>query len=165
MIADLSVNHVERHVLLNGHVIERTEHDYGTDLTLVTFADDGEVENGQILLQLKATDELVILRDEQTIAFPLDRADLELWLREPMPYILIVYDAQEDKAYWLYIQEYFENRADAGLDLVGRSITVHLSKTNVVNEDAIRTFVRYKADVLRQTERIVRHNAHVNDQV
>ncbi len=29
--------------------------------------------------------------------------DLELWLREPVPYILIVYDAQSDVAYWLYV--------------------------------------------------------------
>ncbi len=37
IIADLSVNHVERHVLLAGHVVERFTYDYGIDLEVITF--------------------------------------------------------------------------------------------------------------------------------
>ncbi|MFN6181435.1 MAG: DUF4365 domain-containing protein [Dolichospermum sp.] len=51
------------------------------------------MENGQIYLQLKATDSLRTLADQETITFSIARSDLELWLFEPMPCILIVYHA------------------------------------------------------------------------
>ena len=86
--------------MLCGYSVERVQHDYGIDLMLSTYDANGEVENGLIYAQLKATDHLDVLRNGQTIAFPVKRADLELWLREPMPYILVVYDAQADAAYW-----------------------------------------------------------------
>src|SRR5436309_2496106 len=37
IIADLSVNHVERQALLCGHVVERRVFDYGIDLEMFTF--------------------------------------------------------------------------------------------------------------------------------
>jgi Domain of unknown function (DUF4365) len=90
IIADLSVNYVERYVLLCGYSAERVEHDYGIDLVIFTYDANGEIENGQIYVQLKATDKLSRLADDSVIAFPLQRSDLQLWLREPMPWILIV---------------------------------------------------------------------------
>jgi hypothetical protein len=56
VIADLGVNHVERQVLLCGFSVERIEHDYGVDLLVFTYNAGGEVENGEIRLQIKATD-------------------------------------------------------------------------------------------------------------
>jgi len=48
IIADLSVNHVERYVLLCGYSVERVEYDYGFDLVIFTYDANGEIENGQI---------------------------------------------------------------------------------------------------------------------
>ena len=53
VIADLSINHVERFVLRAGCTAERTKHDYGIDLLMETFNVAGEPENGQVLFQLK----------------------------------------------------------------------------------------------------------------
>lgn len=86
IIADLSVNHVERFVFLCGYSVERVEYDYGFDLVIFTYDANGEIDNGQIYVQLKATDSLRILVDQETIAFSVRRSDLELWLFEPMPY-------------------------------------------------------------------------------
>jgi len=69
-------------------------HDYGIDLALYTYNEEGEIENGAIYVQLKATDTLQTLRDQQTVVLDLERADLEYWLVEPMPVILVLYDAQ-----------------------------------------------------------------------
>jgi Domain of unknown function (DUF4365) len=105
IIADLSVNHVERYVLLCGYSVERVEHDYGVDLVIFTYDADGEIENGLIYIQLKATDRLSVLADGSAVVFSLKRADLELWLQEPMPWILIelclfvVYGINREKAY------------------------------------------------------------------
>lgn len=46
VIADLSVNYVERIVLRCGHTLERFWHDYGFDLLLYTYDNNGEYENG-----------------------------------------------------------------------------------------------------------------------
>lgn len=72
VIADLSVNHVERFILRCGWTAERTQHDYGIDLFMETFTDNGEVENGRILLQLKATDSLRRSADSAVIPIRLE---------------------------------------------------------------------------------------------
>jgi len=76
-----------------------------------------------------------------------------------MPCILIVYDAQSDVAYWLYLQSYFENWEGFNLSQVGETVTVHLPKANRVDREAIKQFARYRDDVLRQIQDVIRHNA------
>jgi hypothetical protein len=83
VIADLSVNHVERHALLCGFVVERVVHDYGIDLELFTFNRVGEIEEGHVLLQLKASDRFEIRAGQATFAFRIERGDLVLWLAQP----------------------------------------------------------------------------------
>jgi hypothetical protein len=144
------VNHVEKQVLLCGYTVERMRHDYGIDLLLYTYTDEGEVENDTVRFQLKATDNLPLLKDGQTISFAASRADLDFWLGEWLPVILVVYDALADVAYWVYIQEYFQQRPDFHLALVGETVTVHLSKENIVNTDAVRHFARFKHEAVRR---------------
>lgn len=85
VIADLSVNHVERHVLLCGYTAERSLHDYGYDLFLTTYDANGEVEGGGVRIQVKASDFLRHRQDGQSFSFRLDTADLRLWLKEDSP--------------------------------------------------------------------------------
>jgi hypothetical protein len=56
VLADLSVNYVERQALLCGFSVERVVHDYGIDLLLSTYSRGGVIQNGYVALQLKATD-------------------------------------------------------------------------------------------------------------
>ena len=158
IIADLSMNYVERLVFLCGYSAERTEHDYGTDLVFFTYDEQGEVENGQIYVQLKATDMLPVLVDKATIAFPVSHADLLAWLDEPMPYILVVYDAKGGKAYWTYIQAYFERLSGFVLDDVGAKVTVHIPMSNVLDEDAIRRFAVFRDSILAQVKGVVHYD-------
>src|SRR5579862_2502884 len=124
VIADLSVNHVERHVLLCGYTVKRPMHDYGIDLEIRTFNRSGEIEHGNILVQLKATDKIKTRPD--WIACRIERADLVYWLAEALPVILIVYDAAHDVAYWLYVQSYFAKVKDFNLFSAGKTITVRV---------------------------------------
>jgi hypothetical protein len=158
VLADLSANYVERYALLCGYSVERFEHDYGIDLALYTYSPEGEVENGAIYLQLKATDELQTLKGEQTIALEVERADLEYWLDEPMPVILVLYDAQADLAYWLYIQPYLKGRTSFDLSAAGRTVTIHLSKAAVLDENAMRRFGQFRDQVLRQIRGVIQHH-------
>ncbi len=77
MIADLSVNYVERFVLLCGHTIEKFSSDYGYDLILCTYGDDGELENGNIYVQLKATDNIRLTGSSQSVSFSLKKPEKE----------------------------------------------------------------------------------------
>lgn len=58
VIADLSVNHVEYFALQCGYSIERIESDYGYDLQIYSYDKYGELENGVVYVQLKATDHI-----------------------------------------------------------------------------------------------------------
>ena len=155
VIADLSVNHVERHALLCGHVVERSEHDYGIDLELYTFNSDGEVEAGLVLMQLKASERLRKRAQQTAITFRIDRRDLASWLTQPMPVILVVYDARKDIAYWLYVQSYFRRQKDFNLFAAGKTVTVNIPRANVLNRTAIRRFARFRDRVLEQLKELV----------
>ena len=101
VIADLSINYVERQALLAGYAVDRVQHDYGIDLSVSTYDAAGAIENGFLLVQVKATDHLSLLADQQTIALRVERADLDWWLGGPLPVIVVLYDAQADVAYCL----------------------------------------------------------------
>src|SRR5204863_1457274 len=88
VIADLSVNHVERLILGCGWVPRRMNPDYGIDLYMETYDNRGEIENEGVWFQLKATDHLTVGR-RQTIAVRMDWRDLLFWLNERMPGILV----------------------------------------------------------------------------
>lgn len=157
IIADLSVNHVERYIFLCGYSVERVEYDYGYDLIIFTYNNQGEIENGQIYVQLKATDSLRIVEDNK-IAFSLSRSDLELWLLEPMPCILIIYDAQTDQAYWLYLQAYFQKLVDFNLDKIASSITIYIPIENLLNQFSIKQFAKYRNNILKQLKGVIKHD-------
>ena len=88
VLADLSANHVERHALLCGYSVERRVHDYGIDLTILTYDTDGNVENGQILVQLKATDHLKVIAEGQRFVTKLLAGRGHKWI-ERAPLVVV----------------------------------------------------------------------------
>ncbi len=157
VLADLGVNHVERHVLLCGYTVERRVHDYGIDLMMKTYDRDGEVENGEVLFQLKATERVKVTADGQTILFRVERADLRSWLGEPMPVLLVIYDASADTAFWLYVQAEFEKHACFNRVYGSHTVTVRIPETQRVDLAAVRAFAQYKDRILAQQKRLVHH--------
>jgi hypothetical protein len=150
VIADLSINHVERHVLLAGNVVERWLHDYGLDLVLFTFTPDGEVEPGEVYLQVKATERLRWSRDKSFVAFRIERADLRSWLVQPFPVILIVYDVSNDRAYWHYIQAAFTGAQRFRAARGSERLTIRIPSTQIFGSDAVRRFRGFLDDILEQ---------------
>jgi hypothetical protein len=161
VIADLSVNYVERRALLCGYTVERMAHDYGIDLELFTFNRKGEIEEGTILLQLKASDRLKIRPGQATFPFRIERKDLVLWLAQTMPVILVVYDARKDVAYWLYVQSHFQLHEGFNVFTAGKSITVQVATANVLNPEAIRKLARFRDRILEQLKKVT----HVEDKI
>lgn len=136
VVADLGVNFVERVVLECGYAVERKRADYGIDLLIDTFDRRGEIETGQIQIQVKATDTLARTADGRTVTRRVAVADLRAWVFEIGPVVLVVYDARADTAYWLDVQEYA--RA-AGLELdTTRTVSLRMPVLNVWDRNAVR---------------------------
>lgn len=150
IIADLSVNHVERFVLRCGHVVNRVIFDYGYDLFVQTFNERGEIEPGYCQIQLKATDAPNYLTNGRDVSITIERRDWDFWLEETMPVFLVLYDTPQDTAYWIQIQaSLLLNNQGATTE----TITIRLSRENVVNEIAIQTFRERKDEANRQEKR------------
>lgn len=157
VVADLSANHVERNALLCGFSVERTFHDYGIDQTVTTYDRRGQIENGLILIQLRGTDRPKFLDGGRAVECRLERSHLAHWLEEPMPFIVVRYDARKNIGYWLYLQAYFEARPDFDLARAPARVTVPIPCRNVVSRAAMRRFARYKNAVLAQVGGRIHH--------
>ena len=136
IIADLSLNYVERIILDEGHSVERPTSDYGYDLAMRTHDPDGFVETGLILFQLKSSDNLEV--SGGMYAFDMDIRDYNLWRAEVMPVVLILFDAITRKAYWLPIQQYFRENPSCRPRKGAKTIRVHVSDRQSVNRRSIR---------------------------
>jgi len=150
VIADLSVHHVERFILEQGHTAQRLGSDYGYDLLMSTFDEQGYVEPGSIYFQFKAKETLDEIGTHY--AYDLDIRDYNLWIREKMPVIFILYDASRRRAYWLAIQQYFLAEV-AGRPRKGAgSVRIRIPRRQVVNGRAIATLRVMKWAALRQEQ-------------
>jgi hypothetical protein len=61
LIADQSVNHVERFIIDAGHTAQRLTPDYGYDLVLFTYDEHGYLEPGSVYIQIKAGEALELV--------------------------------------------------------------------------------------------------------
>jgi hypothetical protein len=163
IIADLSVLHVQWIVANCGYVSEEPTHDYGYDLVLFTYNDAGEIENGSVYLQFKATDEIdkYIMADKETLSFPIERQHIELWREEPMPVILVVYDAKRETAYWLYTQRYFLS-SDFSMAENQAEVSLHIPRKNVVDAAAIALFRECKEELMERIRKVSLHDSTSN---
>ena len=155
VIAAQSVNHVERFIIDEGHTAERLTSDYGYDLVLYTYDEEGYAEEGAVYLQLKASENL--RASGGNFVFDMDLRDYRRWTRELMPVILILFDATKRRAYWLYVQRYFDEDPSRQPRQGVRTVRVRVPKRQAVSRTAIRTMRAYKQRVLQQAEGAIDH--------
>lgn len=153
MIADLAVNHVERQVLLCGHTLLRITYDYGLDVVVTTYNRNGEVENGVFWMQVKATDQPQWSKDNRAIGVRVERKNLLCWFGENYPVILVLYDPNEDRAYWLDVQSEFSDGRIFQTERTGDRLTLHVPQNQVLNAEAVQEFRQRKADAVRRCRR------------
>ncbi|TWU37523.1 hypothetical protein Q31b_43110 [Novipirellula aureliae] len=68
IIADLSYNFLEHKVLQRGHWLDAPQNDYGIDATMFHHNERGEIENGEVRFQLKASNQIHISKDKKWIS-------------------------------------------------------------------------------------------------
>jgi hypothetical protein len=156
IIADLGVNHVERQVLLSGNTVQRWLHDYGIDLLLSTYSDNGEPDGGKMFMQVKATDLLRLTQDGRFATCRVERAHLRAWLAEPLPVFLVVYDVPENRAYWIFVQAAFQGEKRYQAASGTERLTIRVPLNQVLDPDAVKRFRIYHRQVMERIERSYR---------
>jgi len=158
VIADLSVNHVERVFLEEGHGPLGIPKDYGYDLTITTHNSKGLAESGLIYLQLKAARRLKRAPKATGYKFSIERKHFNQWQKEPSPVFLIRYCARTKRAYYLYLQPYFQ--ANPSLFRSGvKSATIFIPQANTFDATAVKYMHGRKRHILKQLKQKVVHVA------
>jgi hypothetical protein len=140
VIEDLGFNFIEKQVFLTGAIIQRYFHDYGYDGEIQTFDEKGLFETGYILFQLKSTDFPKLSKNEKSLLFDLSKRDLELWLFETVPVVLVLYCANWDKAYFIELTTHFKkNRIE--LQKVIKFVRIQIPLSNTFDVKAVN-FIR-----------------------
>jgi hypothetical protein len=149
IIASQSHNFIEKFFIDKGHTVDRPQEDYGIDLVVNTFDEEGYAEAGNLLFQLKASDNLKYSTDGSYISFKVEVKHYHYWMKQAMPVFLILYDAKAVKAYWLYVQPYFaaqkRPRKNAG------TITVRVPVANELTEQTV-DYMRERKEALLEVE-------------
>jgi hypothetical protein len=129
------VNYVERFIIDAGHTVQRVEKDYGYDLLLFTFNEQGYAEPGLAFLQLKASETFEPSGND--VAFDLDVRDYHLWMMNRMPVVLVLFEASRRRAYWLHVQAYFQAHAARRPRPGARTVRVRVPTRQLLNRRAI----------------------------
>ena len=157
IIASQSHNYVEKFFIDKGHTVDRLT-DYGTDMMVNTFDKDGYAENGEIRIQLKASDSFRYSKSNSAILFEIAVRHYHLWTKEPMPVFLVLYDAKKIKAYWLYVKEYFATTGKKP-SKNAKSIVVRVPVKNELTEQTIDYMRARKAAILDKMKGHIQHEA------
>ena len=158
VIASQCLNHVEKFVYDKGHSAERVESDYGYDLMVSTYDNEGYVEAGFILLQLKATDSIRKIENDTYVSFTISIKDYRLWMAEGYPVFLIVYDAIDRNAYWLYFQKYFSDDKTREPTAKATTVTVRIPIGNELSAATIDYMRARKTTFMARFAKAVHHD-------
>jgi hypothetical protein len=135
IIADQSVNHLEHYVIDEGHTAHRLGSDYGYDLMMSTFDEEGYIEPDAVYFQLKAAESLQAVG--ACYVFDLDIRDYNLWILDKDPVILVLFDASRRRAYWIAIQHYFQGDASRQPKKGAKTVRVRVPKRQIVSRRAV----------------------------
>ena len=136
IIEDLGFNHTEKQVLLTGSIVQRYFKDYGYDGEIQTFDENGLYETGYALFQLKSTDFPKLNKTQDVLLFDLSKRDLELWLFENIPVVVILYCANWDKAFYVELATYF-NKNKIDLQKVVKFVRIKIPIQNIFDKEAV----------------------------
>lgn len=138
-IEDLGYNFIERPILQSGHIFQKITKDYGYD-GMVIFFKNREITSREAFIQLKSTDKIQFSNREGAYVFDLSIRDLNLWLNQSKPVVLLLYDAQKESAFCLDLQDYFrENRT--ALRAVRKFVRVFIPENNCWTPNFAQNFL------------------------
>jgi len=154
VIADMSVHHLAYQVVKTGFTLEVLTKDYGFDAWIQTFDANGEIENGQLYVQLKATDHIKRNRSGTAVEYRVKKRDLDLWEGAVFPVYLVLFDAIAERAYWVYLQRYLQANRIKAARLTTASLVVEIDVNQVLDTAAVTSWRNDKGSVIDQIGKI-----------
>jgi len=148
----MGVNFLERQILRRGHQLHRiSQPEYGTDAWMMHVSPQTqEVENGRVEFQVKATDHLQFVDDGRSVTCTVEMAHVHFWHWEvDHPFILVLYDAQKHRAFWIDIQAYIDDNKDR----IGDKQTLAV-RIPIKNNLTVRAIERFRELSLTHTKRL-----------
>lgn len=139
----LSSNHVERFILQCGFTIVKPV-DYGYDLVINFFDENGYYENGSVFLQLKSVVKPYLTKRDRCVAYNLERRHLDTWASNPYPVIFVLYDVGRECAYWRDVRSILRELDSRQLPDAQVRVRVRVPLANVVGQDAVLLWKRMK---------------------
>jgi hypothetical protein len=158
IIASQSLNYIEKFFIDKGHTVDRPGEDYGYDVLVNTFDEEGFAESGDIRIQLKASDSFSYVGEGKFISYEISAKHYELWTSELMPVFLVLYDAQGGKAYWVYVQEYFNSDPTRKPGGSAKTLTIRVPVAHEFSEATVDYARERKAAVLGQVLGKIKHD-------
>lgn len=137
VIADIGVHVVEGCILEAGFTAQRLGSDYGYDLVMNTFDEDGYIERGVVFVQVKAMGSLAECGTDYV--YDVDIRDYRLWTYEDLPVIFVLFDATRRRAYWIAFPKHYEVGALQTPKLGAKTVRVRVPKRQRLNPRAIGT--------------------------
>ena len=92
----------------------------------------------------------MIEKEENSVIFDLSIRDLELWLLGKEMMILVVYDAQLDRAFFVDLKDYFKSNKDV-LNNVRKFVRIYVPLANILNQDSVKQLRKIKNSVYGNT--------------
>ena len=129
---------------------------------MFTYNESGEIENGHVEFQLKATDSIKVRQESRDVSVVVDMADVKHWDGEPWPVILVVYDAVGDgSAFWVYVQRYLAKPENLRhVDVSDQdTLTFHVPMENRLDEEAIERFRGFRDRIYAQMKGVIAHDS------
>ena len=140
VLETLSRQHVES-IFPTEWVCRRVEDDYGLDMRVEIVAGE-EVSGLEFAVQLKGTDRLKASGEDVLHSCKVSTA--HYFLQRPEPVMYVVYDAQEDAAYWLWVQPYLRGLDDASPGWRDRKeVRVRIPRANRLTREAVPLIADY----------------------
>lgn len=110
ILESMSYAYVERCANKYGWIVRGKQSDYGIDAELEVVYNH-TVTGKLILLQLKSTERNRTFRDGQ-LRYRCKTDHIRYWLAINLPVLLVVYSSINDRAYWIWIQQYVREVLD-----------------------------------------------------
>ena len=140
VIEEMGVNFLERQVLRRGHQLQRPSlREYGCDATMFHFAKNGEIEDGEVRFQVKATDTLKIVDSGRSVSCRVEVAHVQYWYWQTPPFVLVQYDAVKERAFWFHLQHYVDSQPRL-LAPQRKSATLRIPMSNALTIRAVDRF-------------------------
>ncbi len=143
IIGDLGYNYVERQILLAKYTMTLIQQDYGYDGIITTYDYNGEIENGYILIQVKATQSIKYSKKNKGFKFSISRKDLNHWAKDPSIVLLVLYDEPNHLAYFIDIQ-YYLRKKNINLLTVVKYLDIFFPIENLFNAQSVIKFRNLK---------------------